>query len=85
MKQLRIGIMGTRGVPNHYGGFEQFAGYLSAGLAARGHQVWVYNSMHHPYQYAEWNDVHLIQDRNRIVFTLHIEHGFHKKSVPHDF
>ncbi len=60
MKQLRIGIMGTRGVPNHYGGFEQFAAYLSAGLAARGHQVWVYNSNHHPYQHKEWNAVHLI-------------------------
>ncbi len=64
MKQLRIGIMGTRGVPNHYGGFEQFAGYLSAGLAERGHQVWVYNSVHHPYQQAEWNDVHLIHCRD---------------------
>ena len=60
MKQLRIGIMGTRGVPNHYGGFEQFAAYLSAGLTAKGHQVWVYNADHHPYQEKIWNGVNLI-------------------------
>ena len=25
---LKIAILGTRGVPNHYGGFEHIAGYL---------------------------------------------------------
>ena len=60
MRKLRIGIMGTRGIPNHYGGFEQFAEYLSAGLAQRGHYVAVYNSRRHPYQQKEWNSVQII-------------------------
>ncbi len=39
---MRIGILGTRGVPARYGGFETLAEELSAGLAARGHDVTVY-------------------------------------------
>ncbi len=42
MVSLRIGILGTRGVPPRYGGFETFAAELSARLAARGHEVSVY-------------------------------------------
>jgi len=57
---LRIGILGTRGIPNHYGGFEQFAEYLSTGLVAKGHEVFVYNSHNHPYRQSEWNNVQLI-------------------------
>jgi glycosyltransferase involved in cell wall biosynthesis len=57
---MKIGIIGTRGIPNHYGGFEQFAEYLSAGLVERGHEVTVYNSHTHPYQESEWNGVSII-------------------------
>jgi len=39
---LRIAILGTRGIPANYGGFETFAEELSWRLAARGHQVTVY-------------------------------------------
>jgi glycosyltransferase involved in cell wall biosynthesis len=39
---MRIAILGTRGVPANYGGFETFAEELSTRLAARGHQVTVY-------------------------------------------
>ncbi len=39
---LNIAIMGTRGIPANYGGFETFAQELSVRLAARGHQVCVY-------------------------------------------
>jgi len=39
---MRIGILGTRGIPARYGGFETLAEELSAGLAARGHDVLVY-------------------------------------------
>jgi hypothetical protein len=28
---MRIAILGTRGIPNNYGGFEQCAEYLSVG------------------------------------------------------
>lgn len=57
---MRIGIVGTRGIPNHYGGFEQFAEYLSVALVERGHQVWVYNSSTHPYQETAYNGVNII-------------------------
>ncbi|HVS98526.1 MAG TPA: DUF1972 domain-containing protein [Puia sp.] len=57
---MKIGILGTRGIPNAYGGFEQFAQYLSVGLLDRGHSVWVYNSSDHPYQETEWRGIHII-------------------------
>ena len=39
---MRIAILGTRGIPARYGGFETLAEQLSQGLAARGHEVTVY-------------------------------------------
>jgi len=40
---VKIAILGTRGIPNAYGGFEQFAEFISHGLSAFGHEVTVYN------------------------------------------
>lgn len=57
---MKIAICGTRGIPNYYGGFEQFAEYLSLGLTQKGHQVYVYNSHHHPYQDVNWKGVNII-------------------------
>lgn len=57
---MKIAIIGTRGIPNHYGGFEQFAEYLAKGLVERGHDITVYNSHSHPYQESEWNGVKLV-------------------------
>ena len=57
---MKIGILGTRGVPNHYGGFEQFAEFFSVFLAEKGHEVYVYNSHTHPYQEKEFKGVKLI-------------------------
>lgn len=54
---MKIAILGTRGIPNHYGGFEQFAEYLSVGLSKKGHVVTVYNSHLHPYQENEYKGV----------------------------
>lgn len=39
---MNLAILGTRGVPPAYGGFETFAGELSTRLVARGHRVSVY-------------------------------------------
>ena len=36
---MDIAILGSRGIPPAYGGFETFAWELSAELARRGHQV----------------------------------------------
>ena len=57
---MKIGILGTRGIPNHYGGFEQFAEQLAVDLVQRGHDVWVYNSHNHPYQEKTFHGVHII-------------------------
>lgn len=46
---MKIAILGTRGIPNNYGGFEQFAEYISVGLAELGHDVTVYNPHFHSY------------------------------------
>jgi glycosyltransferase involved in cell wall biosynthesis len=40
---MHLALIGTRGVPARYGGFETFAAELSARLAARGHEVTVYS------------------------------------------
>lgn len=57
---MKIGILGTRGIPNHYGGFEQFAEYLAKYLVRKGHEVIVYNSHLHPYQEKVWKGVQLV-------------------------
>ena len=40
---MRIALMGTRGIPARYGGFETFAEQLSTRLVQRGHSVTVYS------------------------------------------
>jgi glycosyltransferase involved in cell wall biosynthesis len=45
---LRIAIVGTRGIPARYGGFETFAEEISTRLTARGHQLTVYCRERHP-------------------------------------
>ena len=55
----RIAILGTRGIPNHYGGFEQLAEYLAPGLVEAGHDVTVYNSHNHPFREKTWKGVHI--------------------------
>lgn len=57
---MLISIIGTRGIPNHYGGFEQCAEYLALGLVKRGFEVVVYNSHNHPYQEKEWNGIQIV-------------------------
>ena len=57
---MKLAIIGTRGIPNNYGGFEQFAEYLSDGLSNEGHDVFVYNSHNHPFQNKKWKKVNII-------------------------
>ena len=44
---MKIAILGTRGIPANYGGFETFAEQLGIRLAARGHEVTVYCRKHY--------------------------------------
>lgn len=54
---MKIAFVSTRGIPNNYGGFEQFAEYISVGLAQRGHDVTVYSPHYHPFQGNEYKGV----------------------------
>lgn len=48
---MRIAILGTRGIPARYGGYETFAEELSRRLVGRGHQVTVYGRTRYPERY----------------------------------
>ena len=48
---MKIAFISTRGIPNNYGGFEQFAEYISVGLA--------YSPNFHPYQESEYKGVRI--------------------------
>ncbi|HNU58709.1 MAG TPA: DUF1972 domain-containing protein [Aquaticitalea sp.] len=58
---MKIAILGTRGIPNNHGGFEQFAEYFSVFLARKGHEVFVYNSHNHPYREKNYNGVGILR------------------------
>lgn len=57
---MKIAIFGTRGIPNHHGGFEQFADYFSRYLKDNGVDVYVYCSSLHPYKESQYQNVNLI-------------------------
>ena len=54
---MKIAFISVRGIPNNYGGFEQFTEYISIGLVKRGHEVTVYSPHYHPYQNKEYKGV----------------------------
>ncbi len=57
---MRIAILGTRGIPANYGGFETFAEKLSTRLAVLGHDVTVYGRSHYvDKNLKEFQGVHL--------------------------
>lgn len=55
---MRIAILGTRGIPSSYGGFETFAEELSVRLTARGHTVTVY--CREKQSFSQYRGVHLV-------------------------
>lgn len=57
---MKIGIIGTRGIPNHYGGFEQFAEHLATYLVKEKCEVYVYNSSNHPYKNSSYKGVNIV-------------------------
>ncbi len=61
---MKIGIIGTRGIPNSYGGFEEFVEFVAPMLVARGHEVYVYNSSLHSYPLDQWKGVHIISQHD---------------------
>lgn len=71
---MRIAILGTRGIPGNYGGFETFAEELSTRLAERGHDVVVYcrrgNSPGDPNEYRGVQLVQLPAVHLKVAETL---------------
>lgn len=59
---MRIALMGTRGIPANYGGFETFYENLGPGLAARGHDVTVYIRLRAvgKHEGSDYRGVHLV-------------------------
>ncbi len=58
---MKIAILGTRGIPNNYGGFEQCAEHLSVGLVENGYDVTVYSVDYHPYNKDKFKGVNIIK------------------------
>lgn len=61
---MKIAILGTRGIPNHYGGFEQFAEFFSVYLVEKGHDVYCYNSHNHKFQEKTFKGVNIIHQHD---------------------
>ena len=54
---MNIAILGTRGIPNLYGGFEKCAEELSVRFVEKGHAVTVYSPIEHPFQEKKFKGV----------------------------
>src|SRR5262249_9347387 len=67
---LNIGILGTRGVPPRYGGFETFAAELGARLVARGHRVSVYCRSNHERSWQGTDRIVLPAVRHKYLETV---------------
>ena len=69
---LNVALVGTRGVPASYSGFETCAEHLGARLAQRGHRVTVYNRAHHV-RYAQpiYKGMRLVRVRG--IATKHLD------------
>lgn len=57
---MKIALIGTRGIPNNYGGLEEFAEKVSVILVNRGYEVVVYNPDFHPYKESTYKGVQIV-------------------------
>ena len=67
---MRIAILGTRGIPASYGGFETFAEELSRRLVERGHRVTVYCREKSPSPYLGVDLAYLPTIRHKYFDTI---------------
>lgn len=75
---LRIALLGTRGVPARYGGFETFAEQLSSRLVARGHEVTVYGRCGFLGRWGEQERLDGVRRRNTpTIFHKYLETPIH--------
>jgi hypothetical protein len=61
---MKIAILGTRGIPNNYGGFEQFAEIFAVYLAQQNHEIYVYNTHDHIFKGKIFQGAHIIHKYN---------------------
>lgn len=59
-RKLSIGIIGTRGIPNQYGGYEAAIQELAPRLVSKGHNVVVYCSSLQNTKVSNWQGVELV-------------------------
>lgn len=67
---MKIAIVGTRGIPNRYGGFERFAEQISSRFADCGHRVTVYCRK----AFTQPDDIYDRRVQRVIVPSLHQKH-----------
>jgi len=86
---MKIAILGTRGVPSRYGGFETFAEEVGKRLVERGHEVWVYcRSGYYQKQPEEYCGIRLVyipEVRTKTLETLKHTYLSLKDAVKQDF
>lgn len=66
---MKIAILGTRGIPNNYGGPEANAEFMAPIFLRMGHEVTVYSPDEHPYREPEWNGIrirHVFNQESRL-------------------
>lgn len=68
--QFHVAIIGTRGIPARYGGFETFAEELSTHLSALGHKVTVYGRTYFGDSKREATPLNNISVKRRFAFTF---------------
>ena len=56
---MKIAVLGSRGIPNRYGGFEEMAARVAPLWVRAGHEVVVYATSNHPekVEFHEFDDV----------------------------
>lgn len=62
---MKIAILGSRGIPNNYGGPERNAEMMAPIFIRLGHEVTVYSPDEHPYQGSEWQGIRIKHIFNR--------------------
>lgn len=76
---MKIAIIGTRGIPNRYGGFEQFAELVSKEWVNLGHEVICYSPHDHEYQNLELDGVkikHIYCPETKLGALAHVLYDF---------
>jgi glycosyltransferase involved in cell wall biosynthesis len=74
-RRLRIAMLGHKGIPAAHGGIERHVDEIARRLAARGHQVEVFNRPYHPFREAWYEGVRV--HRRPSLPTKHLDAATH--------